>query len=86
MNSYILIDGVMLYIVMGIFVCLVLAIILFGCSYVNEARERDKMETKYKKLRHGYNKLIGMYQRETCTLPVIDEYTSGVPQFINNDV
>ncbi len=70
------IDGIALYIAMLIFICLVLAVILFACSYIKEAREKDMVITKYKKIRSNYNKLIGMYHRDTFKVPDIED-TAG---------
>ena len=65
MNTSLVLSGYALYLFMGLFAMLVIGFIFYSCAYIKEAREREKTEAKYRKLCHGYNRLIGMYQRET---------------------
>lgn len=72
LNPSLYIDGIALYIAMLIFIFLIFALILLAASYIKEAREKDIAEAKYKKMRSNYNKLIGMYHRDTFKVPDID--------------
>ena len=78
MDSFIFIDGIALYLFFAVFIGLALGVIFYGNAYVKEARERDKAEAKYKKLRSNYNKLVGMYQRDTFKVPEVDGCSNGV--------
>lgn len=71
MNTSLVISGYALYLFMGFFAILAIGFIFYGCAYIKEAREREKAEAKYRKLCHGYNRLIGEYQRITLRVPDI---------------
>ncbi len=77
MDSFILIDGIALYIFFAIFGLLIIGIIFLSFAFIYEARERDKFETEYKKMRSNYNRLVGMYHRDTFKVPIIDGESNG---------
>lgn len=83
MNTSLVISGYALYIFMFFFAVLALGFIFYGCAYVKEARERDKTERKYRKLRSNYNKLFGMYNRAVLKVPDIKLSINEMPQFIS---
>ncbi len=68
MNTSLVLSGYALYLFMGLFAMLVIGFIFYSCAYIKEAREREKAEAKYRKLCHGYNKLLGMYQKDTSKI------------------
>lgn len=82
MNTSLIISGYALYVFMFFFAVLAIGFIFYGCAYVKEARERGKLEARYKKLSKGYDRLLGMYQREVCRLPVIPQNTDKLPRYM----
>lgn len=82
MNTSLVISGYALYVFMFFFAVLAIGFIFYGCAYVKEARERGKLERRYKKLSKGYDRLLGMYQQEVCRLPVITEGTDKLPKLL----
>lgn len=83
MNTSLVISGYALYIFMFFFVVLALGFIFYGCAYVKEARERNKAERKYRKLRSNYNELVGMYHRAVFNVSDINLSANEMPQFIS---
>lgn len=68
MNTSLVISGYALYIFFGAFAFIFLGFIFYGCAYTFETRRSYKREYELKKLRKGYNELLGMYQRD-CLKP-----------------
>ena len=72
MNTSLVLSGYALYCFMGLFAMLVIGFIFYSCAYIKEVHKRDKAEAKLKKLRSGYNKLIGEYHRATFKVPTVE--------------
>ncbi len=72
METYLVLSGYVLYIFMCVFFMLAIGCIFYGCAYMKEAREHDKTKYEFKRLRRGYNKLIGEYHRATFKVPTVE--------------
>ena len=51
MNSFILISGIVLWMMLALFIIVVLLLILAGCSYTYTLRENDRLKRQNKYLR-----------------------------------
>ena len=60
------------YVFMFFFAVLAIGFIFYGCAYVKEARERGKLERRYKKLSKGYDRLLDEYQKLSFKVPNIE--------------
>lgn len=73
MNTSLVISGYALYLFFCFVAILIIGFIFFGCAYVKEARDKEKADKRYRKLCQSYNRLLGMYQKDTFTVPDVEE-------------
>lgn len=52
MNSFIYIDGIVLCLCVAVFLMTLLIAVILGCSYLNVAREKDRLEQENQDLRY----------------------------------
>lgn len=65
MNNFIYIDGIAFWVVLGYLILQFIGFVIIGNSYLKSLRDNDLKDKQLKKLRTGYNLLIGEYHRAT---------------------
>ena len=73
MNSFIIIEGLGLWIFLMMFLLLFFAFIFFGIAYIKEARKNDRLTSRNQYLRRRLKFTEQEYYKATFKLPEVDE-------------
>ena len=66
MNSFILIDGVALWVILGFVAFFAIDYIIVACAYLKSIRENAQQKEIIKQLRKDNNELLGAYLDAAC--------------------
>lgn len=71
--DYIVLEQSTLCLMFVLFMLLFLGFCLMGFAWTKSERKCEKFESLYKKERSRYNRLLGIYHRDTFKLPEVND-------------